>query len=242
MSDTARTGLKPDSPKNYVFGAGVLYKNFFWGTHYKRTFDKTPQEKKTYYQISGGTGGISYTEFTGESFDGTTAYYEKYEGYGGDIIGSTKDGTKVTITPEYTDIEVDGILVKMEGLTQKVGEKATIEAVVLDITPDNLKTAINGNANYTGSATGSTDPNVTSKSWLDEGDYISNLALVANRIGSNDKTIIWFKKALCTSGLDLDMKNKSVAGNKYTFEAYAEQSDVNVDTLPIEIIVMKKIT
>jgi hypothetical protein len=242
MANKARTGLKNDSTKNFIFGAGVLYKNFYWGTHYKQTFDKKPQENKTYYQISGGTGGISYTEFTGDEFVPTTAYYEKYEGYGGDKIGATKDGTKVTLTPEYTDIEVDGVLVKMEGLTQKTGEKGTIEAIVIDLDIDNIRIAVNGVANYIGSDLGSTDQNVTTKSWINEGDYISNLALVANKIGSDEKVIVWFKKALCTSGIDLDMKNKSVTGNKYVFEAYAEQSDENVDTLPFELIPMKKIS
>lgn len=240
MINKTKTGLKNDTTKNMLFGAGVLYKNFSYGTHYKRTFDKTPQENKTYYQISGGPGGVSYTEFTGETFDATTAYYEKYNGYGGDKIGATKDGTKVTITPEYTDVEVDGILVKMEGLTQKTGEKATIEAVVVDMNIDNIKLSVNGTVDYESSETGGIDSNVKTRSQLNEGDYISNLALVANKIGSDDKMIIWFEKALCTSGLDLDMKNKSVAGNKYTFEAYAEQSDENVDTLPIEIINMSK--
>lgn len=241
MANKIKSGLKNDSTKNFVFGAGVLYRNFSYGEHYKKTFDKTMQPNKTYYYIVGGTGGTSYTEFEGESFDATTAYYEKYEGYGGDKIGATKDGTKVSITPEYTDIEVDGVLVKMEGLTEKTGEKATIEAVVLDITADNLKIALNGDVTYTGSATGSSDPNVTTRSGINEGDYISNLALVANKLGTDEKLIVWFKKAFCTSGLELDMKNKSVSGNKYTFEAYAEQSDENVDTLPIEIIPMKKL-
>ncbi len=242
MANKTRTGLKTDSTKNFVFGAGVLYRNFSWGTHYKRTFDKTPLKHKTYYQISGGMGGTSYTEFTGEVFDTTTAYYEKYEGYGGDKIGATKDGAKASIMPEYTDIEVDGVFVKMEGLTQKTGEKGTIEAVVLDITPDNIKLAVNGEIHYTESDSGSTDTNVRTKSWLNGGDYILNLALVANKIGSDDKVIVWFKKALCTSGFEIDSKNKSVAGNKYTFEAYAPQSDENVDTLEIEIIYMNKTT
>lgn len=235
----AKTGLKPDSVRNMVFGAGVLYRNFYYGTHYRQTFDEAPKEGKKYYFRA--DYGTDYTLFEGDSFNSGTAYYEEYyEGYGGEKIGATKDGTKVTVTPEYTDIEVDGILVKMEGLTRKTGEKATIEAVVLDMSVENVALALNGEVDYLDSESGNSDPNVRTKSEIEEGDYIEDLALVANKIGSGDKVIVWFKKALCTSGLDLDMKNKSVAGNKYTFEAYAEQSDENVDTLPIKIISMKK--
>lgn len=241
MANTIKTGLRPDSTENFIFGAGVLYKNFSYGTHYKRTFDKTPQNGKEYYYISGGpSGDISYTLFDGDGFLTTGTYYEKYEGYGGDKIGATKDGTKVSVTPEYTDVEVDGVLVKMEGLTLKTGEKAVIETIVVDMSMQNTATALNGSINYSKSETGSTDTSVTTKSHINEGDYIENLALVAKKVGTDDILAVWFKKALCTSGLDLDMKNKSVAGNKYTFEAYAEQSDENVDTLPIEIVAMSK--
>lgn len=238
-ANIVKNGLKEDTVKNMVFGAGVLYRNFTYGTHYTKTFDKTPQENKEYYIISGGPGGTSYTEFTGETFDATTAYYEKYVGYGGDKIGATKEGTKVTITPEYTDIEVDGVLVKMQGLTRKTGEKATIEAVVVDMDIQNLKTAVGGEISYAGEEeiTGSTGvPFVTGKSDINEGDYITNLAVAARRLDNQKMTVVVFKKALCTGGLELDMKNKNVAGNKYTFEAFAEISDVNADTLPVVIL------
>lgn len=239
MANTIKTGLKPDSVENMVFGAGVLYKNFSYGTHYKQTFDKTPQDGKRYYYLSGGpTGGVSYMEFTDEAFASGNIYFEQYEGYGGDKIGATKDGSKVSIVPEYTDIEIDGVLVKMEGLTLKTGEKGSIEAVVVDLSSENIETALNGISKSTGSQIGSSDTYVTTKSAIDERDYVSNLALVAKRIGTDDVIAVWFKKALCTSGFEIDMKNKAVAGNKYTFEACADQSDENVDTLPIEIIIM----
>jgi len=239
-----KSGIKNDSVKNMVFGAGVLYKNFTYGTHYTPTFDKTVQPGKTYYYLTGGSsGGTNYSEFTGDSFSPGTKYYELYEGYGGEKIGATKEGTKVTVTPEYTDIEVDGVLVKMEGLTRKTGEKATIEAVVVDMNPDNLNNSLNGEISYTGSEiiTGSSGSvYISTKSDISEGDYISNLALAARRLDNQKMMIVIFKKALCTSGMELDMKNKNVAGNKFTFEAYAEMSDTDTDTLPIVIISEKE--
>lgn len=239
MTNNIKNGMRADTVKNMVFGAGVLYRNFTYGTHYTKTFDTTPKADKTYYQISGGPGGTSYTEFTGESFDATTAYYEKYEGYGGDKIGATKEGTKVTISPEFTDIEVDGVLVKMQGLTRKTGEKATIEAVVVDMDIDNISKAVCGKVNYTDTEeiTGASSVNfVSGKSDISEGDYVTNLAVAARRLDNQKMTVVVFKKALCTSGLELDMKNKSVAGNKYTFEAFAEISDTNADTLPVVVL------
>lgn len=238
--NSIKNGFKEDSLKNMVFGAGVLYKNFYYGTHYTQTFDKTPQGGKEYYCISGGpSGDISYTLFEGDNFATNVVYYEKYEGYGGDKIGVTKEGTKVSITPEYTDIEVDGVLVKMQGLTRKTGEKAAIEAVVVDMNINNISSALNGEITYSSEEkiTGSSGvPYVSTKSDITEGDYIKNLALAARRLDNQKLTVVVFKKALCTSGLEIDMKNKNVSGNKYVFEAFAELSDINTDTLPVVVL------
>lgn len=54
---------------------------------------------------------------------------------------------------------------------------------------------------------------------------------------ANTLAIVIFKKALCTSGFEINTKNKEAAVNKYTFEAYAEMSDENVETLPVEVII-----
>lgn len=235
-----KSGLNPDSVKNMVFGAGVLFKNFTYGTHYTQTFDKSPKGGKEYYTLSGGTtGGVNYTPFSGDSFDTGSKYFEKYTGFGGDKIGATKEGTKVNITPEFTDIEVDGVLVKMEDLTRKTGEKAVIEAMVIDMSPQNITMAVNGSMSYAGTeeisgASGS--PFVNTKSDIVKGDYIENLALVARRLDDQKLMAVIFKKALCTSGFEMDMKNKNISGSKYTFEAFAEMSDQNTDTLPIAIL------
>ena len=239
MADIPKTGLTPDSISNMVFGAGTLYKNFTYGEHYKRTFDTTPQADKTYYYLSGGpSGGVSYTQFKDDVFSATTKYYEKYTGYGGDLIGATQGGTKVNINPEYTDIEVDGILVKMKGLTRKIGEKATMEASVLDVLGDNIRLALNGEISYskTDLAGGDRSSFYTTKSDINEGDYITNLALVAPLIGTDRYVKVIFGNALCTSGFEIDTKNKEAAVNKYTFEAYADLSNEVVDTLPLQVI------
>lgn len=235
-----KSGLNPDSVKNLVFGAGVLFKNFTYGTHYIQTFDKSPKGGKEYYTLSGGpTGSVSYTIFSGDSFESSNKYFEKYIGFGGDKIGATKEGTKVSVTPEYTDIEVDGVLVKMEDLTRKTGEKAVIEAMVIDMSPQNIAMAVNGSMNYSGTeeiSGSSGSPFVNTKSDITKGDYINNLALVARRLDDRKLMAVIFKKALCTSGFEMDMKNKNVSGSKYTFEAYAEMSDQNTDILPIAVL------
>ncbi len=235
-----KTGLTPDSIKNMVFGAGVIYKNFSYGEHYKKTFDKTPQTNKTYYTVTGGpSGGTGYTEFEGDTFTASTDYYEKYTGWGGDKIGATKEGTTVKISPEYVDIEVDGVLVKMKGLTRKTGETATIEANILEFTKEHITTAINGEwTTGTQSGSSSSDYIITTKADLNEGDYISNLAIVAPKLDTGKHMAVIFETALCTSGFEVSTKNKDVSQNKYTFEAYTETNDENVETLGVKVVLL----
>ena len=54
------------------------------------------------------------------------------------LIGATSGGSKVSIVPEYMDIEVDGALVAVKGLKHKVGETATMEVNFVEMTPDIL--------------------------------------------------------------------------------------------------------
>ena len=239
MANNIRSGLTPDTVKNMVFGAGVLYSNFCYGEHYTPTFDTAPQGGKDYYYISGGPGGSGYTEFTGDTFTAGTKYYEKYEGYGGDKIGATKDGAKVSVKPDLTDIEVDGVLVKMMGLTAKTGEKASMEATVLELNAGNVKNAVIGTHNYamTDPIVGGTAPFVSTKSSIEAGDYVQNLAIAARRLEDNKLTVVIFKNALCTSGIEIATKNKNTSGSKMVFEAYASQSDQDTDTLPVEILI-----
>ena len=126
----------------------------------------------------------------------------------------------------------------MKGLTRKIGEKATMEAQVLDVLGDNIRLALNGKISYseTDLAGGNQSSFYTTKSDINEGDYITNLALVAPLIGTDRYVKVIFGNALCTSGFEIDTKNKEAALNKYTFEAYADQSNEDVDTLPVQVI------
>lgn len=52
------------------------------------------------------------------------------------LICATSGGSKLAITPEFYDIPVDGALVKVKGLTVKVGETATLEINPIELTPE----------------------------------------------------------------------------------------------------------
>ena len=147
------------------------------------------------------------------------------------LICATSGGSKLSIKPEFYDIPVDGALVKVKGLTAKVGETATLEINPIELTPDVVSMAVIADKAASETAQGYTE--LTSRAVINEGDYIKNLAYVGKTI-EGKPIIIVFDNALCTSGLELEGKNKEAAVPKFTFECYADLSP-EADTLPWHI-------
>lgn len=147
------------------------------------------------------------------------------------LICATSGGSKLSIVPEFYDVPVDGALVKVKGLTVKVGETATLEINPIELKPDILNMAVIGDEKASTTATGYTE--MTSRATIEDGDYVTELGYVGKTI-EGKPIIIIFDNALCTSGLELEGKNKEAAVPKFTFECYAELSP-DAATLPWHI-------
>lgn len=148
------------------------------------------------------------------------------------LIGATSGGSKFSIVPEFMDIEVDGALVKVKGLQQKVGETATMEVNFIEMTPDLLKMCVVGDVAASTDYEGYSE--IKSRARLTEGDYINNLAYVGKKTDGTPIIII-FEQAICTSGLEVEGKNKEAGVFTGTFECVADISP-EADTLPWRIL------
>ena len=164
--------------------------------------------------------------FTPAQSEGTGAW-----NFNESLICATSGGSKLSITPEFYDVPVDGALVKIKGLTAKVRETATLEINPVELTPEVLKMAVIGDSKTSTTATGYDE--ITSRSVISAGDYISELGYVGKTI-EGKPIIIIFDNALCTSGFELEGKNKEAAVPKFTFECFADLSP-EADTLPWHI-------
>ena len=147
------------------------------------------------------------------------------------LICATSGGSKLSIVPEFYDVPVDGALVKVKGLTVKVGETATLEINPIELTPDILKMAVIGDEATATEATGYSE--IKSRAIVNEGDYVQQLGYVGKTI-EGKPIIIIFDNALCTSGLELEGKNKEAAVPKFTFECFADLTP-EADVLPWHI-------
>lgn len=150
------------------------------------------------------------------------------------LIGATSGGTKLSIVPEIKNIEVDGANVKVKGLTVKVGETATIETNMVELTPDWIKMSVIGKA---GESAYEGYDEIVSKRQFEDGDYINNFAYVGKYIDGRP-VIIVFDYALCSTGLEVEGKNKENGVFKATFECYAALSS-EADILPYHIYTPK---
>lgn len=149
----------------------------------------------------------------------------------GDCIGATSGGGKITITSELVDIEVDGAKVKVKGLTVKQGGTASMEINFVELTTDILKTTSLFEVAES-DADGFTM--LKDKAHITEGDYLENFGFVGMTADGSKQIIVIFDNAICTSGLELEGKNKENTTIKATLEACAA-IDGDLDSLPIRI-------
>ena len=163
-------------------------------------------------------------------------YSTESKKWAGTILGATSGGTKLSITPEITDIEVDGVLVKAKGLRQKTGETAQIETNMVEITKEYLQSTVIGEA---GTSEDARFDVIESKELIDDDDYIKNFAYVGFRTDGSPIVII-FDYAICTSGLSAEGKNKEATVIPATFECVANlKAGGKTNKLPYHIYVPK---
>jgi hypothetical protein len=146
------------------------------------------------------------------------------------IMGATQGGSKISIKPEFTDIEADGVLVAVKGLKVKTGETASMEINFLEVNKDIMKMALLG-------ADGTSDDTnfdlVESNASIKDGDYLENIAFVGQTLDGRNIVVI-MENALCTSGFESEGKNKEAGVFTCTFECHADLTS-DMDTLPYHI-------
>lgn len=149
------------------------------------------------------------------------------------IIGATQDGGTFSITPEFFMPELDGALVSVKELQQKVGEKAVLETSFAELSADLMK--MMAIAKVEASTDGNYD--VVTSAELGAGHFYEGFGYYGQFLDGRPLIVI-FKNALCTSGVATDNKNKTNSIFKGTFEC---QSDVEygVDRLPYAVFIRK---
>ncbi|MEE0114053.1 MAG: hypothetical protein U0J29_02370 [Ruminococcus sp.] len=159
-------------------------------------------------------------------------YESASEGWTGTPIGATSGGIKFNYEAKWLEIEVDGATVAVKGITkQKVGETATLEGQMTEITEDILVTALHLQKST------SEDTNYVkyvSKENITEADYLDNVAYVGT-LSNGKNVIIILPNALCIEAFELETKNATQTTFAVKFECTADLEKDNLNKLDLEI-------
>lgn len=170
--------------------------------------------------------------FQGVTYSETTAPTEEEIRAG--LLGATQEGGKITITPEFFSPDIDGVLVKMKEFEQKVGETATMETSMMELTPELI-------ARYTiGKIADSTDGkyDVITSAELRSGHFYEGFGYYGYLLDGR-AFICVFKNALCTSGFAMEGKNKENSKFAGTFECHSD-IEYGVTNLPYALFINKE--
>lgn len=151
------------------------------------------------------------------------------------IIGATQGGSKLSIVPEFVDVEADGALVLVKGLKVKTGEAASMEINFLEINKDIMTHALIGEE---GTSEDSNFDVLQTKADVVDGDYYDNVAFVGQTLDKR-RIIVIMENVLCTSGFESEGKNKEAGVGKCTFTSHADITS-DLQTLPVRIYYPKE--
>lgn len=158
-----------------------------------------------------------------------------------DLIGATSGGSKITIKNTYRQVEVDGVFTTPVGSDMIEEAEATAELNFIEMTLENLKMILLADSSESGSG-GDFPPGYTiikPKAKISTTDYVENMAYVGTLAGSNKPIIIIFHYAICTSGLEVEPKDKEEAIYSVTFEARTGADNLDTMALPVTILYPK---
>lgn len=153
------------------------------------------------------------------------------------LIGATNGGGTITITPELIDLELDGALVKVRGLTQKGGEVATMETNMAEVSPEYLARTVIGKASET--EDGKFDV-IDSKAKIEDSDYFTGFGYIGQMLDGRALMVI-FKNALVTEGFEMEAQNKEQVTIPMKVECFSDTAEGDdLEKLPYRIYIEKE--
>ena len=158
-----------------------------------------------------------------------------------DVLGATSGGSKLSLKNNLRQVEVDGVFTTPVGGDMIESSEGTFEINVIEHTRDNVKMALFAEVTE---STGTDYPEgydvIKPKQKIEETDYISNLGYIGTLSGSDLPVIIIMDHAICTSGLELEVKDKAEAIYPLTFAARTPIDDITSTSLPVRILMPKE--
>ncbi|ACI00371.1 gp11 [Listeria phage P40] len=165
-------------------------------------------------------------------------YNPETQEFEGDLVGATDGGVEANIEMKYRDINVDGLYwTAVQGNKALSSGDATVKTSLKEVDAETLRLGLNGT---TVSAPTDVAPAgyslVTGKRYVENADYIPNLAFIGKVSGSLDPIILILDNCLVTTGLPLKTKDDAEMAVEMTFQAHADYDTLIKDEFPWRIL------
>ncbi|GEK88883.1 hypothetical protein SAMN04488100_10524 [Alkalibacterium putridalgicola] len=191
-----------------------------------------------------GLKKTGYTQKTSESYiiNAATVYtgvtFAAETGFTGTLHGATSGGVTLTIEQAYRDVEVDGTThMKVKGNKLLASANATVTANMKELTAETIRQSLNGSmVDATAEEAPSGYKIIRTKRFVEDADYIDNIAVVGKLSGSDDPVIAILDNAFCTNGLELGTEDDGEAVVEQVYEAHASQEQLEADEYPWKIL------
>lgn len=172
------------------------------------------------------------TIYTGVKYDGEAGEFT------GTLHGATSGGVTLTVEQSYRDIEIDGTFhMKVKGNKVLESATATVTANMKELTAENIRKSLNGTIREAGDGEASEGYKVIeTKRYLEDGDYIENMAIVGTLSGTDKPVIAILDNAISTGGLELGTEDNNEAVVEQTYEAHATVEQLDADQYPWRIL------
>lgn len=166
----------------------------------------------------------------------------KYDDVAGDFTGTlhgaTSGGVTLTVEQSYRDIEIDGTShMKVKGNKVLESATATVTANMKELTAENIRKSLNGTIRK--AEVGEAPEGykvIETKRYLEDDDYIENMAIVGTLSGTDKPVIAILDNAISTGGLELGTEDNNEAVVEQTYEAHATVEQLDADQYPWRIL------
>lgn len=192
----------------------------------------TPLREETFENLQLNAGifikDFDYTSITSATALKTAIAAAITAGTG--LLGATRGGGSFTVTREIRTPEVDGKRYGYKGDSFVDSCDAQLSTTLIEITPENLVTALPGASKTTSGA----KTTITLNTAIDTDDYLTNICWIGD-LADGRYVLICLKNALNQADLSLTFTDKGEG--TLPVEFHAKQASVNdYDTAPFEIV------
>lgn len=158
------------------------------------------------------------------------AVYRDYDEAGQELIGATRGGAEFVIEREDREIEVDGPKGPVKGLKRTVRHTARLTFTLVEVSQQTLQDLLRGTAVSDG-----THRLVTPDNAIVDGDYYTNIALVAEMSDTTDPLIVKLLNGLFEGEVTLTTDDQNEGELQVTVMGHYDPADLTTVPYTIEL-------